>query len=272
MKIFIMTDLEGVAGVLNREDYVLFDSRYYEDSKELLTMEVNAAIEGFFAAGATEILVADGHGSGAIVPILLDPRVELARGFPAPWPFELDESFDAIAWIGQHAKASTPYAHIAHTGSQHVIDCTINGVSVGEFGQLAMCAAFLGVSPIFGSGDEAFTKEAKALVTGIETVSVKRGLMPGTGEECTFEEYKDRDSAAIHIHPKKARELIRDGAERALNRFKSDRQAFGFPVIEPPFKMVTRYRPAGGRSGFVEVKKHPNSIIEMLNSKGEIML
>lgn len=82
MKIYIMTDMEGVAGVIDRENYVMFESRYYELGKELLTKEVNAAIEGFFEAGAREILVADGHGSGAINQLLLDPRVDLIRGFP----------------------------------------------------------------------------------------------------------------------------------------------------------------------------------------------
>ncbi|HHV96987.1 MAG TPA: M55 family metallopeptidase [Clostridiaceae bacterium] len=271
MRIYLMTDLEGVAGVMDRQNYVLFDSRYYELSKELLTEEVNAAIEGFFEAGAGYILVADGHGYGGINQLLLDPRVELIRGFPDPWPFGLDASFDAIAWVGQHAKASTPYAHIPHTGSHHVIDCTINGISVGEFGQLAMCAASLGVRAIFGSGDEAFTKEAKALIKGIETVSVKRGLTPGTGEECTFEEYKDRNTAAIHLHPKKARELIREGARKALIKFKENKEAFQLLDIKPPYKMITRYRPAGGKRGFTEVKEHPDDIIKMLNSKGIIL-
>jgi len=267
MKIFIMTDLEGVAGVINRQDYVLFESRYYETSRELLTKEVNAAIEGFFEAGAEKIVVADGHGCGGINQLLLDPRVEYVRGFPGPWPFGLDHTFDAVAWVGQHAKAGTPYAHLPHTGSHHVIDCTINRVSVGEFGQLAMCAASLGVRSIFGSGDEAFTKEARALIKGIETVAVKKGLMPGSGEECTFEEYKDRNVAAIHVHPEKARHLIKEGAKKALNRFKVDKDSFELLEVKPPFKMVTKFRPAGGKQGFIEVKEHPEDIIEMLNGK-----
>lgn len=271
MKIYIMTDLEGVAGVIDRENHCLFGSRYYETGKELLTKEVNAAIEGFYEAGANEILVGDGHGSGAINPILLDPRVELIRGFPDPWPFGLDDSFDALACIGQHAKACTEYAHLAHTGSHHVIDCTINGVSVGEFGKLAMCATSLGVRFIFGSGDEAFTKEAKSLIKGIETVSVKRGLKAGTGEDCTFEEYKDRNIAAIHVHPEKARSLIKQGANKALNKFSTDRNLFEFIDMKPPYKMVTKFRPAAGKQGFIQIKEHPDSIIKMLNSEGKLI-
>ena len=193
------------------------------------------------------------------------------KGFPDPWPFALDKSYDAIAFIGQHAKASTPYAHIPHTGSHHVIDCTINEVSVGEFHQLAMCGAFLGIRSIFGSGDEAFTKEAEDSVKGIITVSVKRGLMAETGEECTFEEYKDRNIAATHLHPEKARYLIKEGAKKSLSKFYADRNSFELIKIKPPYKMVTKYRPAGGKHGFIEIKEHRDDIIKMLNSKGKII-
>jgi D-amino peptidase len=145
MKIYIMTDIEGVCGVVNFDDWALPQGRYYEEGKKLLTMEVNAAIEGFFAAGATEILVADGHGLGAINNILLDHRVSFLRGpVPGPYPFMLDETFDAIAWVGQHAKAGTECAHMAHTGSLNVIDYKINGISVGEFGQIALCRVLWG--------------------------------------------------------------------------------------------------------------------------------
>jgi len=51
---------------------VLRDRRYYEEAKKLLTLEINAAVEGFFKAGATEIYVADGHGYGGINHLLLD--------------------------------------------------------------------------------------------------------------------------------------------------------------------------------------------------------
>ena len=105
MKIYIMTDLEGPAGVLNRNDWVHLGSPYYEKAKMLLTKEVNAAIRGFFNAGATEILVSDGHGSGGIQPELLDKRALLLRGYPTGYPCELTEEYDCVAWIGQHAKA-----------------------------------------------------------------------------------------------------------------------------------------------------------------------
>jgi D-amino peptidase len=164
MKIMIVTDLEGVAGVLDFANWCSIESPYYDKAKKLLTLETNAAIEGFFAAGATEIRVVDGHGPGAIDPELLDERVALQRGAASPiWPFTLDSTFDAIAWVGQHAMSRTPYSHISHTGTFDVFEATVNGLPVGEFGEFAFCAAELNVPVIFASGEEAFAREAAAL-------------------------------------------------------------------------------------------------------------
>ncbi|HBN83507.1 MAG TPA: hypothetical protein DDZ89_06640 [Clostridiales bacterium] len=270
MKVYIMTDLEGCAGVINREDWVLRDSRYYEDAKILLTEEVNAAIEGLFQAGADEILVADGHGPGAINFMKLDPRVRLIRGFPDPYPFGLDASFDCMCHIGQHAKASTEKAHICHTGNQYSIDVTINDVSVGEFGKMTYCAEELNVASIFGSGDLAFTKEAQDLVEGIVTVSVKEGLVPGKGLDKTFEETINRNHAAIHIHPLKARELIRNGAYIALRKFIEKTETFKIKKpIQAPYECIGRYRASKDRPAFTLTYRHENSVIGLLNSKPE---
>lgn len=266
MKIYIMTDMEGVCGVLDRENWVMPDGRYYEEGKKLLTLETNAAIEGFFKAGATEILVADGHGHGGVIHQLLDERVEYIRGFPDPYPFGLDSSFDVIAWIGQHAKAGTEYAHIPHTGSHNVLDFRINGISVGEFGEMAMCAASLGVYSIFASGDRALTKEAGLLVDGIETVEVKRGLKPGTGEECCLENYCNRNIAAVHMSPAKARRLIAEGAERALKRFVQNKESFQLLDIKPPYRKEIEYRAGGGKNAYKVTGTDEKDLIRLMNS------
>jgi D-amino peptidase len=250
MKIYMMTDIEGVAGLLNRNDWVHPGSYNYEKAKTLLTMEVNSAARGFFKAGATEILVSDGHGYGGIQPELLDKRLELLRGYPNGYPCELTSDFDCLVWIGQHAKAGTPFAHIPHTGNHYVIDLSINGISVGELGQLAMCAGVLGVKPILATGDKALCIEAEDLLPGIETVCVKEGLMPGSGNECTYEEYNSRNIAAIHKSPGMARELIEEGAYRALVRFMKDPNSFSDLKVDDPYEKVTVLRPGEGKSGF----------------------
>lgn len=265
MKIYLMTDMEGVAGVLNFQDWTSQGNPYYEMGREFLTLEVNAAIEGFFEAGATEVLVGDGHGGGGINLKFLDPRVEYMRGWgEGPWPLMLDESFDAVAVVGQHAKASTPRAHLAHTQSLAYIDLSINGVSIGEFGQLAMCASELGVPTIFGSGDAAFAREAKELVPGIETVAVKQGLRVGTGDELKREEYGRYTSSAIHQHPERARRRIRQGAFQALTR--AQQETFGLIQMEAPFERVAFFRPSENQPNrTVSRETHPSSVIGLMN-------
>ena len=263
MNIYIMTDMEGVAGVLSSPDWCHPEGRYYERGKELLTLEVNAAIEGFCAAGAAGIAVADGHGWGGIDPVLLDPRAELMRGFPGPYPFLLDAAFDAAAWVGQHAKAGAEFAHLAHTNSMRCLDQMINGVSVGEFGELVLCAGELGVRTVFLAGDQAACDEAREFVPGIETAAVKRGVLAGAGEACGPDEYRRRNEGAVHKHPETARALIRDGAERALRRAVAE--TFGIVELVPPFERVLVMRADSGGPGRVGRGEHPTSVIELMN-------
>ncbi len=96
-----------------------------------------------------------------------------------------------------------------------------------------MCASQLGVRTIFAAGERALTEEAAALVEGIETVEVKRGTKPGRGDESSEEEYRLRNQSAIHLHPQRARELIREGAERAIRRAREEN--FGIIPLKPPF-------------------------------------
>jgi D-aminopeptidase len=178
MKIMIMTDLEGVAGILNAEDWTRPDSRYYDKGKAMLTAEVNAATQAFLDNGFTEVIVNDGHGSGAIDPNLLHVQAKLIRGATKPiYPWGLDRSFAAFAFVGQHAKSRTSYSHLTHTGAFSVLSCAVNGYEIGEFGQCAYCAWELGIPTIFASGEKAFCVEAEELAPGIVTAAVKEGLL-----------------------------------------------------------------------------------------------
>jgi D-amino peptidase len=263
MRIYIQTDMEGVAGVLDHDNWCQPQSRYYEEGKELLTAEISAAVDGFFAAGATDVLVADGHGAGGVNPRLLDPRAHLLRGWARGWPLGLEEGFDFVACVGQHAKAGTEYSHITHTQWFNWIDMTVNDVSVGEFGQFALCASELGIRYIFASGEEALTREAQALIPGIETVAVKRGIQPGIGDDLKTEEYMKFHLGAIHLHPQRACALIREGTERALRRAQQDK-TFGIIPMKPPYEMTVTFR---GRTGRREVARvsHPTRIAALMN-------
>jgi D-amino peptidase len=191
--------------------------------------------------------------------------VDLSRGWgDGPWPLCLDNTFDAVAFVGQHAKACTEYGHLCHTQSLHYIDLSINGVSIGEFGQLAMCASELGVRTIFGSGDLAFAREAQALVPGIETVAVKRGVKSGTGEDLNLAQYERFVSSAIHTHPVRARQAIRAGALRAIQRAK--KEDFGIIPLTPPFERIAKFRPTDDQpTKTISKVSHPTSLIAAMN-------
>jgi len=273
MNVYICTDLEAVAGVIDSLNWCYPDGRYFDAAKELLTLETNAAIEGFLAAGAERIVVCDGHGWGGIDPRKLHPDAELLAGTFSyvKYPLGLDGGFDVFAWVGQHAMAGTPYGHLAHTGSYHVLEATFNETPIGEIGQFAYVAAELGVRPIFLSGDRAGCEEASALIPGIETVTVKEGLSAFQGLELTTEEAQKAFTAARHLSSQTARERIRERAEHALRRAKEDVNMGRLELPLPPYslKSVNR-RGKDGEPGKVVFRSHPDSFIGAINAKYEV--
>ncbi|MBE6369029.1 MAG: hypothetical protein E7056_02580 [Lentisphaerae bacterium] len=273
MKIFIVTDIEGVAGVLDFENYCTPRGAFYEMGKRLLTEEVNACIDGFFAGGATEVLVCDGHGHGAIDPELLDERATLQRGAATPvWPFTLDETFDGIAWVGQHAKSRTPWSHISHTGSFNVKELTANGVAIGEFGKMALAAAELGVPVIFAGGEDAFAREAEELAPGVVAVGVKKGCNSEDGlDEVSDEVYAKSKLSAIHLAPKKARKLLREGAKAAAEKLRREPDSFKTNLMPPPYELKCVFRKVESNPDFPAVlyQRHDKSFIGALNAPYE---
>jgi D-amino peptidase len=238
MKIYIMTDMEGVAGVVSSTDYCAPDSRYYEVGRELTTLETNAAIEGAMEAGATEFLVVDGHGHGAINPLLLHPAALLLTGRPMGYPFGCDASFGAAFVVGQHAKANADGGHLAHSGSFTVEDQAVNGRSLGELGVNMLFAAYFGVPTVLVTGDGACCEEALALVPQLEVVAVKEGLKRGAPAGLTGEEARRYNGAAVHLHPAAARERIRAGARRAVER-RAEIPRFW---MAPPYRVERSFR------------------------------
>ena len=244
MHIYLMTDLEGVAGIVDFKNYCVPGARYYELSKRLLTEEVNAAIDGFIAGGADGVTVIDGHGPGAIAVELLDERARYERGHHQPiYPWGLDEGYDAFAIVGQHAKSGTPYSHITHTGSFNCYDFTVNDYSIGEYGTLALCARELAIPTIFASGEEAFCREAEELTPGVVTAAVKRGLLPDDHRRgLTAEQYAESKLSANHLAPKAACRLLRERSEAAMRTFLSNPKSFRYRSFEPPYTLVREFR------------------------------
>jgi D-amino peptidase len=238
MRIYILTDQEGIAGVVNSVDYASPGARYYETARRLLTLEVNAAIEGAIAGGATDIFVLDGHGHGSIDIELLHPEVEVLAGRPIRFPFAFDGSFDALMFVGQHAKSNTDGGHLSHTGSMDQDDLILNRRSVGELGWYMQLAGYYGKPTILVTGDQAVCDEAHALVPEVETVAVKRGVKNGPASGLTGDENRLHNAAAVHRPPTKVRELIRQAAERAVRRIDEIPPFF----IESPYELVSILR------------------------------
>jgi D-amino peptidase len=182
MIIWIMTDMEGLSGVDNMEQFSpeKDDAPEYRYGLEQLTAEANAAIAGCFDAGATEVRICDGHGKNQNRGFTadLDPRakkVHVASRNPIRWD-GLDESVHAFAMIGQHAMAGTINAYLDHTQSSKVI-CRyfINGEEAGEMSQMALYAGGVGAPLFYVSGDEALCAEAARLFPHAHSTPTKRG-------------------------------------------------------------------------------------------------
>lgn len=270
MKIAIMTDLEGVAGVINSTDWIHPDSKYYEQAKILLAQEVNAAICGLYDAGATETVVIDAHGPGAINTLLLDKRALYSRGWDVSYQFGLDDSFDAIIWIGQHAKAGTIGSHLSHTGTFYVLEQRINGISVGEYGENAAVAGFYGTPAIFAAGERALAEEVKELTPWVHTVEVKYGVRMDNGANCSAEQYAKHNWGAVHVHPEVARERIYNGAKAALEDYIKHPEKFKVFCPKPPYVFETWIRKRTEHPAQKIVRRHDSDLLEMFNAEYEI--
>ena len=175
MKIYIMTDLEGLSGV-EYANYIPEESPFFQDARRYLMGDVNAAIAGCFDAGADQVVVKDGHYRGVnFILDRLDPRA--VQDFAAlQWTGVLDESSDATMMIGQHAMAGTLDGFLCHTmSSASWWEYSINGRPHGELGMWATIAGHYDVPLIFVAGDRAACDEARQFIEGITTVSVKQG-------------------------------------------------------------------------------------------------
>lgn len=255
MRVVIITDLEGVNGVLNFPDWCTPAGFRNEVGCRFLTEEVNAAVAGFFGAGATSVTVVDGHGSGgSIRHEILDPRAALQRGARVSPVFNND--CDVAAFVGQHAKAGTPNAHLAHTQTGEAIDYRINGVSLGEFGQLSYAFYEAGIPVIYASGDLALTHEAKELIPGIFTSAVKEGFNLPLDATCPAEEVMARQSGALHYPRAAVLADIKKQSGLALQKYFSAPETFGIKPIEGPYVAEAEYR-ATSKKLIPIVGEHP---------------
>lgn len=214
MRVLIMTDMEGVSGIVVWEQ-VNGGEPMYEEARRLYTEEINAAVRGAKAGGAKEIVVVDCHGAGkgwqfnSLVPELLDPDCDwVAHHTWSRYTELLEQGCDACLLVGMHARAGTPDGVLCHTiSTTNWYALRFNDDLVGEVGINAALCGHYNCPILLVTGDEAVCRESKELLgDGLTTVAVKRGL--------------SRYSAR-QIPPVRARKMIEEGAKQALKDLKA---------------------------------------------------
>jgi len=214
MRVHVISDIEGVAGVV-RWAQTGGDQTLYHEARRLYTEEINAAVRGAKAAGATEIVVMDCHGAGgdyefnSLLPDLLDPDCEfVVQSEWTEYTEFLEEGCDAALLVGMHAMAGTPDGVLAHTVSgQAWQSLRFNGTVVGETGINAALCGHWGCPVLLVTGDRAVCREATALLgEALTTVEVKVGLG----------RFSARNLPAV-----RARQRIEEGAKHALQDLKA---------------------------------------------------
>src|SRR6266542_3506805 len=132
------------------------------------------------------------------------PRVKLLQGQPMSPTAELDASYSAVTFIGQHAMAGAEKGVLSHTESWDGIqNIWVNNRPTGEIGLVVMLAGYFGVPAIMLSGDRAACRELQELVPESECAEVKTGV--------------SRTAAFMLSHPA-ACALITEKSQRAMAR------------------------------------------------------
>lgn len=221
MQFFILTDIEGAAGVDRFVQTRTFDVRQKGSAMKQLGKEVNACIRGIRqACPDARIDVWDGHGRGGLFPEDIVGGTYMVKGRPY---YDLRDC-SAVLFVGQHAMAGTFQAPLNHTySSLSIAYYKLNGVFIGEFAARALIAGLQGVPVIFISGDDKAVWEAQLFIPGIHACVTKQG----TGIE-----------SAVHLDPDEACERIRRETEKAVRQMG---EIAPFTAFSPPFTLEIRY-------------------------------
>ena len=228
MKVYLSTDMEGTAGVVDWQQCV-GEGPEAQRARLLLLGEVNAAIDGAMAAGATEVVVNDSHSvMRNLAPEQLHGEATYVSGKHKPlYMMEgLDASFDAAFFVSYHGSMGSHPAVLSHTYNPNaVFEVRLNGSVVGESGINALVAGRFGVPVVLVTGDRTACEEAAAVLPGVRPVVVKEAVSR---------------FAASSVHPGVACRLIEEGAREALEGLSSVRA----PELPRPSSLEVVWRTA----------------------------
>ena len=242
-RVYISVDMEGISGVVG-DDQTSAGQPEYGRARKLMAEDANAAIRGAFAGGATVVIVNDSHGSQRnLLPEDLDPRARLfSHSFKRHGMVEgLDETFDAVIFVGYHAKADSPRGLFAHTGSGVVKDVQVNGRSAGEGGLNTMMAHWYGVPVVMISGDDVAVEQQKEWSPNIRGVVVKRAINMRAVEARPLAEARREIEAAAKESVAASRKLARDRA--AGYKVRMQLRNFTIPEVATAFSEIQLVAP-----------------------------
>lgn len=238
MKVFMHWDMEGVSGIVEREQVWFWEAgarqRKADEGRDLLIADVNCAAAAALEAGVDELIVCDTHHGGGNILLermLSDPRItylQKSRGYQngkLRWMPGLDETVDGFMVPGHHAMAGTEGAFLPHTWSLEWADFRINGQSVGEMGIEACFAGHWDIPVAMMQGDEAACSEAEEQFPGIVTACVKRAE---SRDFCTGP------------HPESARRLTAQKVAEAVEKLRAERCKPFQPAL--PMTVTVRMR------------------------------
>lgn len=230
LKVLLVYDMEGVTGAKSPGYCFFDDSTEYRAARESLTEDVNAAVRGLVASGATDVVVVDGHGSGnsqepdVLVDRLLAPARMIERDYPVdPYMDGLDQSVDAVVAVAMHAGAGNESGFMRHTLTLEAASYRVSGIPFNECMILAASAARFKVPLVMASGDDQLQKELERQLPWVRYAPVKRAVNRREAEPVDRAEASRRIEAAAK--------------EGLLNR-----AAAKLPDWQAPYRFVIRFQ------------------------------
>ena len=176
MKILISADMEGATGVTWPAD-VLPGTPQWERCRSMFTSDVNAAVTGFFAGGAEEVLVNEAHWTMRNLLLeQLDERVRMLTGRHKSLSMVegvQHGDVDGIAFVGYHTGAGDEGV-LAHTYlANSLTGVWVDGTRASEGLLNSLVVAEYGVPVVLVTGDDRTCVDAKGYAPQAEAVAVK---------------------------------------------------------------------------------------------------
>ena len=214
-RLYISSDIEGVAGVVSME-HLAPSGFEYQRAREWMTAEVNAACEAAFNSGFDEVVVSDSHGNGQSLLIdQLPENVEVIRSWPRPLGMMdgiQEGSYEAAMLLGYHSGASNLYGVLAHTLHLGITEVRINGLVASETVISSAIAAHFDVPVVLVSGDDAYIDHAQEVLPAVPWIE-----KPCFIEGVVSKYYRSFTSAKM-INPKQVQQRMYEQVASVLAR------------------------------------------------------